>query len=53
MLPPGATPGLTLTHDLSYAIPSDIDLHESYEWRVDDDRYHVRIDGAALTVTAG
>ena len=53
MLPPGAAPGLTLTHDLSYAIPTDIDLHESYEWRLDNDRYHLRIDGAALTVTAG
>ena len=52
MLPPGAPPGLTLTHDLTYAIPQDIEMHESYEWRVDEDHYHLRIDGAALTVTA-
>lgn len=53
MLPPSSAPGFALTHDLSYAIPADIEMHESYEWRLDDDRYHLRIDGATLTVTTG
>ena len=53
VLPPATAHGLTVNHDVSYAIPADIEMHESYEWRLDDDRYHLRIDGATLTVTTG
>jgi DNA-binding HxlR family transcriptional regulator len=54
MLPPAASGSLgSRTYDLSYAVPADIDMHESYQWRLDDGLYTLRIDGQALRVENG
>lgn len=52
LLPP-AGKGLPRVHDLSYAVPADLALHESYQWQIDDDLYALAIDGQALTVDRG
>jgi DNA-binding HxlR family transcriptional regulator len=49
MLPPGGV-GLPRTHNVAYAVPGDLDLHESYLWTIDREHYHLRIDGHQLTV---
>jgi DNA-binding HxlR family transcriptional regulator len=41
------------SYDLSYAVPEDLDLHEAYVWRIDDDAYALEIDGAQLHVRIG
>jgi DNA-binding HxlR family transcriptional regulator len=54
MLPPtGSESVAPRTYDLSYAVPADIDMHESYQWRLDDGVYALRIDGQALRVERG
>lgn len=54
LLPPiGAGAELPIVHDLSYAVPADLDLHESYEWQIDDDRYSLTINGQQLVVDRG
>jgi hypothetical protein len=46
-------PGLSHVYDVSYAVPRDLALHESYEWQLDDGVYALRIDGQRLTVDHG
>jgi DNA-binding HxlR family transcriptional regulator len=55
MLPPASSHhGHEATvFDLSYAVPLDLDLHESYEWRIDEDSFALEIDGDRLTVRPG
>jgi DNA-binding HxlR family transcriptional regulator len=55
MLPPASTSHGTevATYDLSYSVPFDLGLHESYEWRIDDDAFALEIDGDTLTVRPG
>jgi DNA-binding HxlR family transcriptional regulator len=50
---PHAGEGLPRVYDLSYAVPADLALRESYQWRIGDDLYTLAIDGQALTVDAG
>jgi DNA-binding HxlR family transcriptional regulator len=45
--------GLPQVHDLSYAVPASLALHESYQWQIDGDLYALSINGQALTVDAG
>jgi hypothetical protein len=52
LLPPGGD-GLPHKHDLSYAVPGDLALRESYRWRIDDDVYTLVIDGQELTIDWG
>ncbi len=35
-------------HDMTYAVPGELELHESYEWRVDDTTLTLTIDGQTL-----
>ena len=35
-------------HDMTYAVPSELQLHESYEWRVDDTIFTLTIEGQTL-----
>lgn len=35
-------------HDMTYAVPSELQLEESYEWRVDDTILTLTIDGQTL-----
>ena len=39
--------------DLGYALPDELDLHETYEWRVDDRTVAFSIDGDRLCQSAG
>ena len=48
-----AAAGEPVAYDLSYAVPAHAGLHETYEWRIDQDTYHLGIDGTCLTVTPG
>lgn len=52
LLPPGGD-GLPHKHDVSYAVPGDLALRESYRWRIDDDVYTLVIDGQELTIDWG
>jgi len=38
-------------YDMAYAIPDDLALDESYEWRIDDEVVTFTIDGPTLTLT--
>ncbi len=40
-------------YDLAYAIPDDLALDESYEWRIDDEIVSLTIKGQILTLTRG
>jgi len=40
-------------YNLSYAVPDDLDLAETYEWVIDGEPYALTIDGTTLTVAAG
>jgi hypothetical protein len=51
-LPPGGD-GLPHQHDLSCAVPADLALRESCQWRLDDDMYTLAIDGQELTIDWG
>jgi DNA-binding HxlR family transcriptional regulator len=51
MLPSASSQEVT-TYD-PYAVPLDLELHETYEWRIDDDSFVLEIDGDQLTVYAG
>jgi len=42
---PRAGEGLPRVYDLSYAVPADLALRESYQWRIGDDLYTLAIDG--------
>ena len=35
-------------HDMAYAVPDDLGLHESYEWRIGDTVVSLTIDGQTL-----
>lgn len=43
----------TATHDVSYAVPADADLAETYEWTIDGTTTTLHIAGDVLTQTAG
>ena len=51
LLPPAGDS--VVSYDMSYAVPTDLDLHETYEWRIDDSVYRLQIDGAQLKVCRG
>jgi DNA-binding HxlR family transcriptional regulator len=53
LLPSAGAAGGPAAYDLSYAVPAHAGLHETYEWRIDQDTYHLDIDGTCLTVTPG
>jgi DNA-binding HxlR family transcriptional regulator len=53
LLPPADPAGEQVAYDLSYAVPAHAALRETYEWRIDQDTYHLGIDGTCLTVTPG
>ena len=48
--PPGSAVPLPLRHDVSYAIPDDLALHEAYKWTVDGVDYGLHISGQILSV---
>ena len=52
LLPTDATSD-EVAYNLSYAIPSGVDLCEAYEWHIDDIAYALRINGSTLSVTPG
>jgi len=40
-------------YDMAYAIPNDLALDESYEWRIDDEIVTFHIEGQTLTLASG
>lgn len=46
----GAAPAV---YDISHAVADDMNLSETYEWRVDRDVYALSINGTELTVAVG
>ncbi len=40
------------TFDMSYALPSELDLNETYEWRIDGEPTVLTIAGKTLTLTS-
>lgn len=42
-----------VSHDMSYGVPDELDLHETYEWKVDDKTTTLTIDGGTLVQTFG
>jgi hypothetical protein len=51
LLPPAGASTTPTDYDLSYAVPDDLDLHETYEWRIDSARYTLEINGTHLSVS--
>lgn len=47
------TPQDLVTHDLSYAIPAELDFAETYEWTIDGTIITLRIEGTTLTQHLG
>lgn len=54
LLPPtGHADTADTVYDMSYAVPTDLPLTETYEWHLDTDVYTLRIEGTRLTVAPG
>ncbi|MDW3177509.1 MAG: helix-turn-helix domain-containing protein [Acidimicrobiia bacterium] len=47
------TPAEVMTHDLSYGVPEDAGLSETYLWEVDDTSSTLHIEGTTLTQYPG